>query len=433
MSSNVKSSTVAIMTTCAIAFIIFVFCYLYFLQADLLALSQFAWSDGQTHYNRLVGAVLLTVVFFLVHLAVSSITDFPKRVRSLTYFPSLVLLGALTSGHLEPDGRVTVGWETLLTVILLLAFVVVARQLNKYRPYETPLESVTLFSQASWMNMGIMVAMFCLCCAMGNTDRELHNRLKMERYVSHRQYSKALFVADKDWETDSVMTMMRAYSLSKKGQLGEELFTYPLCGGSRALLPAESRANRLAFSPDSVLWQHLGAAPGFKIAEVKDFFKLLQKRKMAKSSVDDYLLTAYLLDGDLYAFAKEIGSYYDMRTDEERKVAHETLEKKRKALARKIGEEEAKDSIREVLLTPSGYARKPMSELPKHYREALVLYTHIHAQRVLTYHDNVLDADYEDFLSVCRAKYPSLSARNVAVRDAYFGTYWYYYEMLTSE
>ena len=88
MSSNVKSSTVAIMTTCAIAFIIFVFCYLYFLQADLLALSQFAWSDGQTHYDRLVGAVLLTVVFFLVHLAVSSITDFPKRVRSLTYFPS---------------------------------------------------------------------------------------------------------------------------------------------------------------------------------------------------------------------------------------------------------------------------------------------------------------------------------------------------------
>ena len=63
MSSNVKSSTVAIMTTCAIAFIIFVFCYLYFLQADLLALSQFAWSDGQTHYDRLVGAVLLTVVF----------------------------------------------------------------------------------------------------------------------------------------------------------------------------------------------------------------------------------------------------------------------------------------------------------------------------------------------------------------------------------
>lgn len=430
MSSNAKSSTAAIMTACAIAFIIFVFCYLYFLQADILALSQFAWSDGQTHYNRMVGAVLLTIVFFLIHLAVTSLTDFPKRVRSLTFFPSLVLLGALTSGRLEPNGRVTVGWESLLTVVLLLAFVIVARQLNRYRPYESPLDSTSILSQASWMNMGIMVAMFCLCCAMGNTDRLLHNRLKMERYVSHRQYSKALLVAEKDWETDSVMTMMRAYSLSKKGKLGEELFAYPLRGKSRALLPAVSHANRLTFSPDSVLWQHLGAAPGFKITDVKDFFKLLQKRKKAKQSVDDYLLTAYLLDGDLHAFAREIGSYYDMRTDDERKAAHDILEKKRKALARRIGEEAAKDSVREVLLTPSGHARKQMSDLPKHYREALVLYTHIHAQRVLTYHDNVLDADYEDFLSVCRAQYASKSVRKAAIRDAYFGTYWYYYEML---
>ena len=98
-------------------------------------------------------------------------------------------------------------------------------------------------------------------------------------------------------------------------------------------------------------------------------------------------------------------------------------------LAKKIGEDAARDSVREVLLTPSGGIRKKMTDLPKHYREALVLYTHLHTHRVLTYHDSVIDADYEDFLRVCRAGYTSPEAKRAAMSDTYFGTYWYYYEI----
>jgi hypothetical protein len=64
--------------------------------------------------------------------------------------------------------------------------------------------------------------------------------------------------------------------------------------------------------------------------------------------------------------------------------------------------------------------------IPRHYREALVLYTHIRQHRVLTFHDDVLDADYEDMKKLIK-KYPDRIQRESAVRDTYGNTYWYYY------
>ena len=45
---------------CAILFLCFSFLYLYEYQADVLAVAQHVLSDGQTHYNRTIGAVLIT-------------------------------------------------------------------------------------------------------------------------------------------------------------------------------------------------------------------------------------------------------------------------------------------------------------------------------------------------------------------------------------
>ena len=64
--------------------------------------------------------------------------------------------------------------------------------------------------------------------------------------------------------------------------------------------------------------------------------------------------------------------------------------------------------------------------LPKHYREALTLYTHLRANPVLVYHNEVLDADYADFQELER-KYTDKRKRESYVRDTYGGTYWFYY------
>ena len=64
--------------------------------------------------------------------------------------------------------------------------------------------------------------------------------------------------------------------------------------------------------------------------------------------------------------------------------------------------------------------------IPRHYREALVLYTHMRSNRVLTYHDEVLDADYADMRKLER-QYSDKRQALSAVRDTYGNTYWFYF------
>jgi len=72
----------------------------------------------------------------------------------------------------------------------------------------------------------------------------------------------------------------------------------------------------------------------------------------------------------------------------------------------------------------------PINEqLPRHYREALVLYRHLRANPVIIYHDNVMDTDYKDMQEQKRT-FKDKNARQVALFQNYEGTYWYYFDYL---
>lgn len=77
-----------------------------------------------------------------------------------------------------------------------------------------------------------------------------------------------------------------------------------------------------------------------------------------------------------------------------------------------------------VRLLPKYY---PTTEnLPRHYREALVLYNHLRANPVIVYHDEVMDTDYRDMKTLER-QHSKRSARQMAVFQQYEKTYWYYF------
>ena len=90
----------------------------------------------------------------------------------------------------------------------------------------------------------------------------------------------------------------------------------------------------------------------------------------------DYLLCGHLLDRKIDAFALAVKRYYDLD-----------------------------------------------ASLPKHYREALVLYNHIRSNPVVTYKHEVADADYADFQKLMR----ECGSNKTRLRDVYGNTYWYYY------
>ena len=82
---------------CAIVFVVFSFCWLYFFQADILMMAQHVMSDGMTRYQPFVGAVLITLVLGAIQFIVYAFVPLTMRSHALTYLPSMLLLGMLSA------------------------------------------------------------------------------------------------------------------------------------------------------------------------------------------------------------------------------------------------------------------------------------------------------------------------------------------------
>ena len=87
-----SEGAVILRVTCAVAFLLFTFCWLYFFQGDMLAVAQHGLSGGKTHYDHTIGAIICTAVLFGLQLLVFFLTRLTRRTHALTYFPSMLLL-----------------------------------------------------------------------------------------------------------------------------------------------------------------------------------------------------------------------------------------------------------------------------------------------------------------------------------------------------
>lgn len=382
MKNNVKNSTVTTVA-CAIVFLTFVFCYVYFFQCDLLTLAQYVWSGGQTRFKPVVGATIITAVLYVIHLGVKSVFALPRSCQALSYFPSMLFLGVITSIEVNEKGILTVGNWWWISSLLLVFFMLAMKPLGELASLERSAGSKTSTTSTLLTNMSVLSALMLMVMGIGNCDRELHQRLKLENLIANKEYQRASEYKVDEMYCDSSTTMMRAYALSKSHKLGEKLFIHPVKGGSLALVPHYDGSCKWQFSDNMQIWMHLGGIPRADITDVKAFFYKLKRCNIAKRAVDDYILCASLIDCDLNSFAKEVVELCDTTR---------------------------------------------LEALPQHYREALVLYTHMKYNRILTYKDEVLDADYEDFVRLSRGMSKSRKLADSAISDAYQGTYWYYYQ-----
>lgn len=375
-----KNSTITTVVMCAIVFFLFTFAFLYWYQWDLLTFAQYVLSKGQTHYDRMIGAVIVTVVLFILQQVVYGLLRLSKRTHALTYFPSMLALAVLCD--VQPDilSGFSFGkwvWLVPLSLVLWGAAVWVARQAL---PFDNMKENTGVFSRRVWGNMLQMVCMMLFVAATTETDSVFHYRVHMESSISLGDYDEALRTGIRSEETDASLTMLRAFALSKKEQLAERLFEYPVAGRSEDMLPLPSSKSRLLFLSKDSLYRHLGACP-IAVGSVSRYYDLLERDSLASKAVADYRLCGYLVDGKLDAFVEKLPAYYDM----------------------------------------NGY-------LPKHYREALLLYAAIHLQQgdTIAFDDYGQKAQWKDFQDL-QSQYADPSEQKVKVGDWYRNTYWYYY------
>lgn len=365
---------------CAILFCAFSFVFLYCYQDDLLTVTQAVLSHGQTHYDRLIGAVLILVVLMLLHVGVMRLWRNFSLLPGLSFFPSALCLGLLTSMRLN-GGEYTFYPATIWFVVLLVAYigiVVVLRQMDI--AVQSLMRHMTV--ACKWLvNIGLMVMSLLTIMCMCNNDKVWHARTHAEQCLIDGDTDGALATLEQIQEPDSNLFMLRAYALSQKGELGEHLFEQSTTGGSAALLPTDSTGPSFILYPERELYRHLGGMFSHPMSTMV-YLEKLRKYHRAKVSAHDYLLCGYLLDKNLDAFVDNIGKYYTVN-----------------------------DS------TP----------LPKHYREALLLYTHRHSNPLLVYKNNIMEADFQDYQKL-EADTKNALERQVKLRDTFGNTYWYYYQ-----
>lgn len=374
-----KNSTITTLVMCAIVFCLFTISYLYWHHWDLLTYAQHVLSNGQTRYNRFIGVLVITIVLLILQQVVFSIVRLSKYTHALTYFPSMLALAVLCD--IQPDlahGFSLGKWAWLVPLTLLLwgSAVWIARQAL---PFDNQKVSTGVFSRRAWINLLLMLCMMLFVAFTTRTDAVFHYRTHIESSILLNDYDEALRTGIKSEETDVNLTMLRAFVLSKKGQLAERLFEYPVVGRSEDLLPFASSHSRLLYVPYDSLYSHFGAHP-IAVGSVHRYFDLLERDSLATNAVADYRLCGYLIDGRLDTFVEKLPAYYNIE----------------------------------------GY-------LPKHYREALLLYNTKHAEQEPIVFDSYDQRhQWEDFQEL-RNEYADLSEQKVKIGDRYRNTYWYYY------
>lgn len=102
MSSNnslsYKRAARILTVACGLLFSIFSIVYLFVLQKDVVGALHYSLSQGKTHYSPLVGAIIITVVLLVFRWGINGLMGLKGPVRTLSYFPSCLLLGARLSG-----------------------------------------------------------------------------------------------------------------------------------------------------------------------------------------------------------------------------------------------------------------------------------------------------------------------------------------------
>lgn len=379
-----NSSTVSIRLTCAIVFLLFTISWVAFFQADMLAAAQHVFSGGMTHYNRVLSPAVIIVCLQLMQLMVYAVVRLRKRSHALTYFPSMLVLGLITDLSGDFDTGFALGawwWAFPLAIVVWIPVAWLAYSLQDVEPDREP---CGLFSRAMLSNMTLMLLMILCVVLLGNTNAVFHYRLRAEACLLEGDSEGALKAGEKSLESDANLQMVRMYALSRRGEMGERLFRYPIVVGSSAILPTDGKS-RTTLLPQDSIYRYFGARPAHPMTPDRYLKAVARRDTVVSRRVGDYELCALLIDRRLDAFVSLLPKYYP------------------------VAEQRQQDS------------------LPRHYREALILYTHLRRTPQMVYHNAVMDEDFAN-LQELEHKYPALMERKGKVEEQYQGTYWYYYE-----
>ena len=373
--TSFRRNTRYIAIGCSVFFLVFSFMYLYFLQGNLMEATHFSFAHGKTSYSPFWGAILITLVLFLLHKGLQFLLRLKGRWTAASYFLMMLMVGVMTDVDRSAfhGGGIPSFWSWLFP-LLVVAYVLVALFLRK-------IEDIN--PSNNLLNMLIVNAItFLLLCMMtvliGNTEVNFNHELAVERNIRKGKNIEALKIGRKSLETSKALTILRANAMAREGLLAEKLFEYPQLYRSDGLLfkTADSEKECLRINADS-LYSFLQAEPN-EGERTMDFLKRIARMDSVNSSAKDYYLCGLLLDKRVSEFVGEV-----------------------------------KDLL-------------PEQELPRYYKEALLWQENQVSGFQSSVNDSIMRKHFDSFLQKKEESYISKVVERNKMRELFGDTYWWY-------
>lgn len=285
-----KSCDKCVRWLCAILFSAFAFCWLFFFQRDLISaqisciLEVNDTLSEQLSGSGLIVSLALTVVGLLLAIPGRILLRFKKGLYACNYLLSALFLGVIT-GY---DGDSLLGqsytvWmvTAIFTVVLFLICKIVASvPRSEYNDRPRTLAG----------NLLLMSLLFSMVGYLGNTDENLHRRLRMEKLYSEGEYTRLLEIGRSEEESDSKIDLLRAKALLNLpsgnnpagSAIGEHLFSYSISDPIALSQSLNEMQNEQAYLASCLLDGNLSA---FSDAIDYDAYQTLPKYYMQASVI----------------------------------------------------------------------------------------------------------------------------------------------------
>lgn len=267
-----KSCDKCVRWICAILFGAFAFCWLYFFQRELLQAENgvlFSADNGLRIWmfnHHLLVSLALTAIALLLAIPGRIVLRFKKGLYACNYLFSAAFLGVIT-GY---DGNSLFGQSytvwivtgVVMLVLFLICKIVASVPKSEYNDRPRTLAG----------NLLILSVLFGITSYLGNTDENLHRRLRMEQLYEQGRYEDIFDYGRYEEESDRGIDLLRA----------KAMLNYPVKD-----FPKGSEIGALLFR--------------YNISDPKALSRSLRSMNDTQA-----YLSACLLDGDLHSFRDSI-------------------------------------------------------------------------------------------------------------------------------
>ena len=361
---------------CVLVFALFCFVFVAVYKSSEIEVVYDCVATGKLSYNGYVLSGVVTLLLSGLALWLNRFVGFRREWTAMAFLPSALVLAFLTDidRSFFVGGKEYGGWYAAFTVGLLL-YLLSSFVLNRMLPEKIKDPSMAA-NRIVWRNLILFVLMFLSVGCLSGGDKSFRREALQYKYLKKGDIDAALAVGEHSPIASQQLSAQRAYLLSVKGELAGHFFDYPVYFGAEGLLPALEKDAPI--NPDTI-YSHIGGVRNSGESSLGYLSRVASSGEGVVAA--DYYLTALLAERRLVDFVDKVFEFY--------KVAD-------------------------------------CNKLPKHYKEALVLYSYIAPEFDVVPDEPEMKKRFQDMMERAQ-ECGDTFACSCLLHPFYGDTYWWYF------